>query len=326
MRPSPLDPLDRMTEEFPVASIDIGTNTILLLIAKWNRKKLEPLLEVETIVRLGEDLGKRGILSEKPMNRAVEALRRYLTHCQTYNVSRIFAIGTSALREARNAPDFLQRVKEALGLSVEVISGDEEALFSYRSVIEDLQNQDEPLLVLDVGGGSTELILGQGREIHYRVSLPLGSVRLTEQCLLTDPVQEREWEDMVRRIDEIFSNVPVLKENVSLVAVGGTATTLASVEQRLERFDLQRIHHFVLTREALQQQITLFKGKTIRQRASIPGLPPARADVILAGGTILLRAMERLHRPSALVSGHGIRHGLLYQRLRPQEPTASAQE
>lgn len=314
------------TEASPVASIDVGTNTILLLIAKMDEGKLQPLLEVETIVRLGEDLGKKGVLSEEPMNRAMDALRRYLDHCQTHQVRDVFAIGTSALREARNATQFLQRVKEKLGLSVEVISGDEEARLSYRSVMEDLQVPDGILAVLDVGGGSTELILGRGRQIRYWTSLPVGSVRLTEQFLLSDPVRESEWKEMVRRIEEVFSKIPPVHEKTTLVAVGGTATTLASVEQRLERFDLQRVHHFVLTREALEKQIELYKAKTVRQRTGIPGLPSARTDVILAGGAILHRAMARLNCPSALISGHGIRHGLLYQRLLPQEPTASAQE
>jgi len=319
-------PLTPETEASPVASIDVGTNTILLLIAKMSEGRLQPLLEVETIVRLGKDLGKKGVLSEEPMNRAMDALRRYLDHCQTHHVRHVFAIGTSALREAKNATEFLERVKEKLGLSIEVISGDEEARLSYRSVMEDLQILDGILAVVDVGGGSTELILGQGKQIRYWTSLPVGSVRLTEQFLLSDPVQEREWKEMVGRIEEVFSKIPPVDEKATLVAVGGTATTLASVEQRLVRFDLQRIHQFVLTREALEKQLDLFKAKTIRQRTGIPGLPSARADVILAGGAILHRAMAWLNSPSALISGHGIRHGLLYQRLRPKEPTASAQE
>lgn len=310
-------PAHLQAEKSPVASIDIGTNTILLLIARMVKEKVQPLLEVETIVRLGEELGRQGVLSEKAMSRAMVTLERYLNHCQTYHVGKVYAIGTSALREARNASRFLQRVKEELNLSIEVISGEEEARLSFRSATEDFPCDDKPLGVVDVGGGSTELVLGRGKDIAYWSSLPLGSVRLTERFLLSDPVREEEWREMEKSVDEALSRVSPPSEDITLVAVGGTATTLACVEQRLERFDLQRIHRFLLAREALEKQIGLYKGKSLRQRKTIPGLPASRADVILAGATILLRAMDKFNTPSVLISGHGIRHGLLYERLRP---------
>jgi exopolyphosphatase/guanosine-5'-triphosphate,3'-diphosphate pyrophosphatase len=147
------------------------------------------------------------------------------------------------------------------------------------------------------------------------VSLPLGSVRFTEQFLLSDPVQEGEWEKMEREIRELLVSIPHPQEPCSMVAVGGTATTLASVEQGLDEFIPEKIHHFILKKEALRNQLHLYRSKTIDERKKIPGLPPARADVVLAGCTILYMAMEKLGCPSALVSCHGVRYGLLYQRL-----------
>jgi exopolyphosphatase/guanosine-5'-triphosphate,3'-diphosphate pyrophosphatase len=166
-----------------------------------------------------------------------------------------------------------------------------------------------------VGGGSTEFILGRDNQINQWISLPLGSVRFTEQFLCSDPVQEEEWERMVNRIRELLMDIPHSKEPLSMVALGGTATALASVEQGLEEFIPEKIHHFILGKEALKNQLLLYRSKTIEERKKIRGLSAARADVILAGGTILYLAMEELGCPSALISCHGVRYGLLYKKL-----------
>jgi exopolyphosphatase/guanosine-5'-triphosphate,3'-diphosphate pyrophosphatase len=230
-------------------------------------------------------------------------------------VQKIFAAGTSALREAKNSEDFLKWVKEKLNLSVEVISGEEEAQLSFLAVSRDLKKTKKSVLVVDVGGGSTEFILGKGDQIDQWASLPLGSVRFTEQFLRSDPVHEEEWEKMKRETLKLFVKIPHPQELFSMVAVGGTATTLASVEQGLKEFVPEKIHHFVLKREALGKQLLLFRSKTNDERRKIPGLPPARADVILAGGTILYLAMEKLECPSVLISCHGVRYGLLYKKI-----------
>jgi len=298
-----------------IASIDIGTNTILLLIAEVKSGGLTPLLEKETIVRLGEGVHRNGILSKGAMERGVQTLTQYKERCQEMGVQKIFAVGTSALREARNSKDFLEMIKSGLDLSIEIISGEEEAQLSFLAVTRDLKEPRKPILVIDVGGGSTEFILGRGDRITQWVSLPLGSVRFTEQFLLSDPVHEEEWENMERQIQKLLVRIPHPKEPFLMVAVGGTATTLASVEQGLAEFILEKIHHFGLGRKALKSQLDLYRSKTIEERRKIPGLFPARADVILAGGAILYWAMEKLECPSVLVSCHGVRYGLLYKKL-----------
>jgi exopolyphosphatase/guanosine-5'-triphosphate,3'-diphosphate pyrophosphatase len=269
------------------ASIDIGTNTILLLIAEIQGGKLKSLFEMETIVGLGKGLQKDGVLSQKAMKRGLQTLTQYLQQCQTTGAQKIFAVGTSALREAKNSEQFLKTVKENLDLSIEIISGGEEAYLSFLAVARDLKELKRPTLVIDVGGGSTEFILGKGDQVIQWKSLPLGSVRFTEQFLLSDPIQGEEWEKMEREIRGSLGSIPYPQEPFSMVAVGGTATTLASVEQGLEEFIPEKIHHFVLRKEALNNQLHLYRSKTIDERRKIPGLPPARADVILAGGAIL---------------------------------------
>ncbi len=298
-----------------VASIDIGTNTILLLIAEVSQRKISPLLDIETVVRLGEGIHKNGILSREAMERGLQTLSQYVDRCRAMKVERIFAAGTSALREAKNSAEFLTSVEEKLDLSIDVISGEEEARLSFLAVARDLQKSGEPLMVVDIGGGSTEFILGKDDRVREWVSLPLGSVRFTEQFLHSDPVQDEEWQKMKRKILESLTEIPHSQEPLFLVAVGGTATTLASVQQRLEKFVAEKIHHFVLKKEALKNQLSLYRSKTIEERRRIPGLPVARADVVLAGATILYLAMEKLRCPSALISCHGVRYGLLYKML-----------
>ena len=301
-----------------MASIDIGTNTILLLIAEVEGRKLNPLFEMETVVRLGERVQKSGILSQGAMKRGLQTLTQYWERCQTMGVQKIFAVGTSALREAKNSEDFLALIKDRLDLSVEIISGEKEAQLSFLAVATDLKALNQSIFVVDVGGGSTELILGKGERIKQWVSLPIGSVRFTEQFLRSDPVQEKEWKEMEREIRELLADVPHPDEPFSMVAVGGTATTLASVEQGVDKFIFETIHHFPLKKEALRNQLSLYRSKTIEERKNIPGLSPARADVILAGGTILHQAMEELHCPSALISCHGIRYGVVYEKFKKQ--------
>jgi exopolyphosphatase/guanosine-5'-triphosphate,3'-diphosphate pyrophosphatase len=298
-----------------VASIDIGTNTILLLIAKVEGWKIHPLFEIETVARLGESVQKNGILLQEAMDRGIQTLAQYLKWCKEMGVEKIFAVGTSALREAKNSEVFLKTSKEKLDLAIEIISGEEEAQLSFLAVAKDLEEVEESILVVDVGGGSTEFILGRGDRITQWISLPLGSVRFTEEFLCSDPVQDFEWTEMEKEIRRLLAQIPHSNEPFSMVAVGGTATTLASVEQGLEEFIPEKIHHFVLKKEALKNQLFLYRSKTIDERRKIPGLPPARADVILAGGTVLYMTMEELNCHSALISCHGVRYGLIYRKL-----------
>jgi exopolyphosphatase/guanosine-5'-triphosphate,3'-diphosphate pyrophosphatase len=298
-----------------MASIDIGTNTFLLLIAEVDQGRIKPLFEMETVVRLGERIHKNGVLLKEAMSRGIQTLSQYSERCRAMEVQKIFAVGTSALREAKNSGDFLKRVKGELGLSIEVISGEEEAQLSFLAVARDLGETGKTFLVVDIGGGSTEFILGKGDQVWQWTSLPLGSVRLTEQFLKSDPVREEEWQEMEWEIRKRLIHIPHAREPLSMVAVGGTATTLASVEQGLEEFAVEKIHHFDLKKEALNSQLFLYRTKTIKEKKKIPGLPSTRADVILAGAAILYLTMEEVKCPSALISCHGVRYGLLYKKL-----------
>jgi exopolyphosphatase / guanosine-5'-triphosphate,3'-diphosphate pyrophosphatase len=298
-----------------MASIDIGTNTILLLVAEVIQGRLRTLLDMETVVGLGRGLQRSGRLSPEAMNRGYETLNQYMERCRTMGVQNIYAVGTSALREAKNSEEFTGKVQEKLNLRVEIISGEEEARLSFLAVARDLGRSEERVLVVDVGGGSTEFVLGRGDQMTEWVSLPLGSVRFTEQYLFSDPVKEEEWEAMSKEIHRLLGAAPRSDRPLFMVAVGGTATTLASVDQGLKEFRVEKIHRYVLTKEALARQLSLYRSKTVDERKRIAGLVPNRADVVLAGGAILDAAMEEYRCSSASVSSQGIRYGLLYQRL-----------
>lgn len=297
------------------ASIDIGTNTILLLVAEVENGRIKPLAEREAVARLGQGLYKSGLLSKEAMERGIGILARYLEECRAFPAKEIFAVGTSALREAGNSDEFLEMSKKQLGLAIDIISGEEEARLSFLAVSKDLGETLKRMMVVDIGGGSTEFILGKGNQIDRWMSLPLGSVRFTEQFLLSDPVTAKEWMNLQEGIRTLLPGIPHPREPFAFVAVGGTATTLASVEQGLKEFIPERIHRFDLAKASLEQQLRLYRSKTHDERRGIPGLPATRADVILAGGAILHMVMEELHRPSVLISAHGVRYGLLYRRL-----------
>ena len=306
---TPLPPSHRF------ASIDIGTNTLLLLIAEWVRGRLESRFEMETVIRLGEGLKKNGVISPGAMQRGYETLKKYLGYCRTWGVRDIFAVGTSVLRDAGNSAEFCRKAQEELDLNIDVISGEEEAFLSYLAVVRDVRETAKPILVVDVGGGSTEFIFGKGERVFEWVSLPLGLVGLTEQFLISDPVREGEWNRMADIIRATLSGIPHPPKPFSMVSVGGTGTTLASVQLGLKEFVSERTHHVILSKEAIQNQLVLYRSKTLEERKTISGLPWDRADVILAGGTLLYLAMEELRTPSVMISTHGVRYGLLYKRL-----------
>ena len=298
------------------AALDIGTNTILLLIAEQSPDgRLQTIVDLETTTRLGEGVAKTRKINLHTMQKSIDVIDRYLSLCRDKGVTEIAAVGTSTLREARNRLDFLRRVRRRCGLEIEVISGQEEARLSYRAVARDQKWSSGPLVVIDIGGGSTEWIYGDaGGEVRV-FSLNIGSVRLTEQFLTSDHVEEGEYQAMASHVRKLLADIPPLRGDASLVGIGGTITTLFSIKQGLKEFDPSRIHHGLLKLKDIEGQIEQFKTLPLRERKAIPGLPPERADVILAGATILLHSLLRLGSDRIWVSCHGLRYGILLDRF-----------
>src|SRR5262245_17883309 len=302
------------------AFIDIGTNTILGLIAELKEDgRFDVLDDLAEITRLGEGTQRTGRISPEAEERSFQVLKRYLARCKDLCVEEITAVGTSALRDAHNSAKVLSRFKKQLGLNVRVISGDEEAAYSFLAVQRGLPLDRRELLVVDVGGGSTEFIRGSERGVSQAVSINIGSVRLTEQFLHCDPVREEECEKMRLVIERELALLPHQwpKDGsvLTLVGIAGTFTNLAAVEKKLVRYAHGEVHGSHLTLREVRGQVALYQGKTIAERKKIDGLEPKRADVILAGATLIERVMSFFHIDQSIVSDHGVRYGLLHQCL-----------
>ena len=308
------------------AFVDIGTNTILCLITELkNDGSFNVLDDLAEITRLGQGVHQTGRISPEGEERSLKVLQRYLERCKRLNVEEIIAVGTSALRDARNSAEVRARFKEQLGLDIRVISGDEEAGYSFLAVQKGLPLNRRELLVVDVGGGSTEFIRGNAAGVVEAISINVGSVRLTEQFLHSDPVQSEECEKMVVAIEKELRRLPNqwLKDSsiLTLVGIAGTFTTLAAVEKKLVCYTHGEVHGSRLTLIEVRRQVALFQGETIAERKAIPGLEPKRADVILAGACLIERIMTLFHSERVIVSDQGVRYGLLHECLKTSQIT-----
>jgi exopolyphosphatase / guanosine-5'-triphosphate,3'-diphosphate pyrophosphatase len=303
------------------AFIDIGTNTILCLIAEIkNDGSFDVFDDLAEITRLGQGVHQTGRISPEGEERSLKVLQRYLERCKRLNVEKIIAVGTSALRDARNSAEVRARFEVQLGFDVRVISGDEEAEYAFLAVEQGLPLNRRELLVVDVGGGSTEFVRGNAAGVVEAISIGVGSVRLTEQFLRSDPVQTEECEKMVIAIEKELTRLPNqwLKDDsiLTLVGIAGTFTTLSAVEKKLVCYTHGEVHGSRLTLSEVRRQVALFQGKTIMERKAIPGLEPNRADVILAGACLIERIMTLFHSERVIVSDHGVRYGLLHECLK----------
>ena len=303
------------------AFFDIGTNTILCLIAELGDQGGFRILEdLAEITRLGQGVDGSGRISREGEQRSVEVLRRFLERCRTLGVEETIAIGTSALRDAINSGEVRARFEEELKLRVRVITGTEEAAYSFLAVQQGLPLAGKELLVVDIGGGSTELIRGNESGVSQILSVNVGSVRLTERFLHSDPVRAEECAAMVAAIDQELAPLrdQWFNEETALTAVGiaGTFTTLAAIEKKLARYSHSEVHGSALTLSEVRRQARLFQQKSIAARKKIRGLEPKRADVILAGATLIERIMTLFHSERMIVSDQGVRYGLLYERLK----------
>jgi exopolyphosphatase/guanosine-5'-triphosphate,3'-diphosphate pyrophosphatase len=298
------------------AFIDIGTNTILCLIAELRDDGTFAVLDdLAEITRLGQGVHQARRISSAGEARSLLTLQRYLERCKNLAVEDIVAVGTSALRDAENSAAVRGRLKLQLGFEVRVLSGEEEAGYAFLAVQKGLSLAGQDLLVIDVGGGSTEFIRGSEAGAVQAISIDVGSVRLTEQFIHSDPAQTEECDSMVRAIETELARLPdpwtKAGSALALVGIAGTFTTLSAVEKKLLRYAHSEVHGSRLTLNEVRRQAALFQSKTIAERRSIPGLEPKRADVILAGAYLIERIMSRFRAEQVIVSDQGVRYGLL---------------
>lgn len=300
-----------------IASIDIGTNTVLLLVADCQMGQINTVFERQKIIRLGKHVDAERNISEEGITRACEVLKLYQTEAKRLECGKIIACGTSALRDAANRDQVISRFLLESGINVEILSGDEEARWTYlggRVVMGDRQDRT---LLIDIGGGSTEFVLGDHRSIQHKISMNIGAVRMTERFFKNDPVTNEEIEALQNFIHDEFSKnlTPFTDGEFGMLGVAGTVTTLASMAMQLETYNPEKINGFQLTQDRIHRMGMELKSKTIEERKAMVGLEPERADVILAGLLILQEAMTFFGKRSIVVSNYGLRYGLIMRAL-----------
>ena len=299
------------------AAIDTGSNTILLLVGEADGDQVRVLRDEIEFARLGEGVDRTKRLSDAAFERGLAAFRRYAGICREMGVEKIVASGTSALRDATNGPDFLAAVKKETGIALEIIGGEREANLGFAAATGDLP-EGTPCVVLDIGGGSTELIFGGARQgPREAISFDIGAVRLTERWVKNDPPLPGEIERLVRDARETLASAPKADGPFEVYGVSGTCTTLAAVEQKMTEYDSRKIHGTSLSRSQIDALLAAFRATDSAGRAKMPGLHPKRADVVIAGTLILQEVLTRYGRDRLLISDRGIRHALLREALFP---------
>ncbi len=303
------------------AVIDIGTNSVKLLVAEVGSRDIRPLLEKSKQTRLGQGFYDTRRLLPEPIVQTARAVAAFAEEAAALGAPAPRVVATSAARDALNQEELAQAIRQTAGLGMEVISGEQEAEWAFRGVATDPALRGQRLMILDVGGGSTEIIVGAGDHHSFRHSFPMGSVRLLEQLRPGDPPAAGELANCRAWLDEFLRRQiapalgPVLPAGgpggLQLVGTGGTTTILARMEQEMSDFDRERIEGTRLSQARVRYWMERLWGLPLAERRNIIGLPPNRADVILTGVGIYEAVMRQLGLPDVYVSTRGLRFGAL---------------
>jgi exopolyphosphatase/guanosine-5'-triphosphate,3'-diphosphate pyrophosphatase len=295
-----------------IAVVDLGSNSTRLLVADVEDNRLAEIERHTNVTRLAEGVDATGRLAEAAMERVLGALATYREAIDEHGAERIVAVATSAVRDSANGDEFRSRMRERFGIDARTISGDEEARLTFLGATA-ARPPAERTVVIDIGGGSTELVVGTaGGAPEFHVSTQAGSVRQTERHLPSDPVPESEiraLRDEVRGIVESAAPAEVRRGVRSGIAVAGTATSLAAVDQRLDPYDPDRVHGYRLTLDAAERILGELAALRVDDRREVPGLHPDRAPTIVAGAGILTEAMRAFGLDAVEVSEADILHG-----------------
>jgi exopolyphosphatase/guanosine-5'-triphosphate,3'-diphosphate pyrophosphatase len=299
-----------------VAAIDVGTNSTRLLVAEAIGQGFRPLDRRMTITRLGEGVDRTRALSDEALQRTFSTIAEYAAICGEYGVERLKVTGTSAVRDARNRQTFFEGVRRLTGGEPEVLTGDLEARATFAGVVSDLPG-GEPIVVVDIGGGSTELIVGRG-EAERLVSLDIGCVRLFEKHLASDPPAREELHALREEVAEALRVVRGeldVPRGSRLVGVAGTVTQLATLKAGVPVYDPEITHHAVLTHGDVRLLAKRLESLPFEKRKRVRGLDPGRVDVIVAGAEILLAVMDIFDLPEITVSEKDILDGLVLELI-----------
>ena len=304
------------------ASIDLGTHTCLLLIKEDHPSGEKILYDESTVVRLGQGVDQTGMLQMDAMKRAQVCLHRYVETTQKFGIpsGKIIAVATAQARDAKNAAQFFGLVEKDLGVHFRVLTGVEEAKATFLGA-QGFGDDSKNNVVMDIGGGSTELVaMPDGDQNISGESLNIGAVRMTERYFKSDPVTDEEFWECEDAINQMLEPLKTWRKNLekkmnsapTLIAVAGTAVTLAMMHTAEAGYDPIKINQVVLTQGDAHRLVEELKWRTIPERQKMLGMEPKRADVILAGALIFWRVMEELSFQEAKISTRGLRYGVFY--------------
>ncbi|WP_053955560.1 Ppx/GppA phosphatase family protein [Inediibacterium massiliense] len=299
-----------------LGAIDIGTNSMRILIAKVKNNQIIESFKDLRSTRIGEGVDKTGVLSNHAIQRNIDALKEFVEIAHKEKVEKLSIIATSAVRDAKNKGEFLRRASKEAGVQIEVISGEREATLGFLGVLKGIE-QKKNILVVDIGGGSTEFILGNEKGIDHVISMNMGAVRMTEKFVHTDPVSKEEIDQMSKDIDKQIEIAMDSIKDLSIdcvVGIGGTITTLAAVHKKLKVYDRNEVHNTKLRHDQIQKILDEFLSKNMEERIKMEGVHPKRADIITAGTLILDRILSWVHK-DIIVSEYDNLEGLIFDEL-----------
>jgi exopolyphosphatase / guanosine-5'-triphosphate,3'-diphosphate pyrophosphatase len=294
-----------------VAVVDMGTNSTRLLVADVEDGRVRELERRSTVTRLGRGVDTSGQLSLEAIEDVCAAVASYMRIYEELGTEKVIAIATSAVRDAANSEMFLAELRERFALDARILNGDEEAGLTYAGASAE-HEPGERMLVVDIGGGSTELIVGDGPHVGFYASLQAGTVRHTERYLRTDPAEPAQLEDLAADVRELIGEAlegAAIAQANEGIAVAGTPTSLAAIDQRLEPYDPERVHGYRLSLDSIQHMLSELAAKPLAERLQVPGLQPGRAATIVAGVVILIQAMRAFGLTEIAVSEHDILWG-----------------
>jgi exopolyphosphatase/guanosine-5'-triphosphate,3'-diphosphate pyrophosphatase len=301
------------------ATIDIGTNSVLLLVAERDPSgKFVPVAERAEITRLGRGVDQFHRLSDQAMEETLQVVRQFSSEARQLGAAEIAVTATSAARDAQNGDQFVRAAEQQAGVQVEILSGDREAHLTFLAVAHEFGRAGPPLLVIDIGGGSTEFVYGgtdpNPARVSFHRSFDVGSVRLTERFVRSDPISDQD-QRAIRDYLRWQLDLPPPPPSFRLVGVAGTVTTLYAIHHQIDSYDPARVHGGILTLAELRSLSQRLCAIPLEQRRNLPGLQPKRAEVICAGSLILETALEKLGASECTISDRGLRWGLLLSRF-----------
>ncbi|ATB42538.1 exopolyphosphatase [Cystobacter fuscus] len=300
------------------ATIDVGTNSVLLLVADRHPDgRFHAVQERAEITRLGRGVDQSRRLSPEGMETTLQVLTDFADEARRLGAEAIAVSATSAARDAENGAEFLAAARTRAGVTVEIIPGELEAQLSFTAAYADFgRTARGPLVVVDIGGGSTEFIYGDtAGKVTFRHSFDVGSVRMTERYVRADPPSAEDRTRVEAHLRETFSSLPPCPPGAQLVGIAGTVTTLFTVRHAIDPYDARRVHGGTLSLAELDALVDCLCQKPLAERQKLPGLQPKRADVIPAGALILRECLRALRLDNCLVSDRGLRWGLLAHRF-----------